>query len=84
MYSYYLFAGLGPQFQKYLWWKKHLTTMQMVQFVIVFLHSSQLLLFECNYPKGIVALLGANALYFLYLFGTFYRRTYFQRSCKDD
>nr|CAD7451027.1 unnamed protein product [Timema bartmani] len=29
MYSYYLFAGLGPQFQKYLWWKKHLTTMQM-------------------------------------------------------
>nr|CAD7434095.1 unnamed protein product [Timema monikensis] len=83
MYSYYLFAGLGPRFQKYLWWKKHLTTMQMVrfqysrlgvdlvsievQFVIVFLHSSQLLLFECNYPKGIVALLGVNALYFLYL-----------------
>nr|CAD7419017.1 unnamed protein product [Timema poppensis] len=58
--------------------------MQMVQFVIVFLHSSQLLLFECNYPKGIVALLGVNALYFLYLFGTFYRRTYFQRSCKKD
>nr|CAD7267403.1 unnamed protein product [Timema shepardi] len=84
MYSYYLFAGLGPRFQKYLWWKKHLTTMQMVQFVIVFLHSSQLLLFECNYPKGIVALLGVNALYFLYLFGTFYRRTYFQRSCKKD
>nr|CAD7207234.1 unnamed protein product [Timema douglasi] len=55
-----------------------------VQFVIVFLHSSQLLLFECNYPKGIVALLGVNALYFLYLFGTFYRRTYFQRSCKKD
>nr|CAD7434094.1 unnamed protein product [Timema monikensis] len=32
MYSYYLFAGLGPRFQKYLWWKKHLTTMQMVRF----------------------------------------------------
>lgn len=30
MYSYYLFSALGPQFQKYLWWKKYLTTLQMV------------------------------------------------------
>jgi len=52
-----------------------------VQFVIVFLHSSQLLIYECNYPKFIVFLLLTNAVYFLYLFGTFYRRTY--RSKKD-
>lgn len=30
MYSYYLFTAMGPQFQKYLWWKKYLTTLQMV------------------------------------------------------
>ena len=30
MYSYYLFAAFGPRFQKYLWWKKYLTVMQMV------------------------------------------------------
>jgi elongation of very long chain fatty acids protein 7 len=30
MYSYYLFAAMGPQLQKYLWWKKYLTTLQMV------------------------------------------------------
>lgn len=30
MYSYYFLAALGPQFQKYLWWKKYLTVMQMV------------------------------------------------------
>lgn len=30
MYSYYLFSALGPQFQKYLWWKKYLTALQMV------------------------------------------------------
>lgn len=30
MYSYYLIAALGPQYQKYLWWKKYLTTIQMV------------------------------------------------------
>lgn len=30
MYSYYLIAALGPKYQKYLWWKKYLTTIQMV------------------------------------------------------
>jgi GNS1/SUR4 family. len=30
MYTYYLLAALGPQYQQYLWWKKHLTTLQMV------------------------------------------------------
>src|SRR5436189_3395297 len=30
MYGYYLLAALGPQMQKYLWWKKYITTMQIV------------------------------------------------------
>lgn len=30
MYSYYLFAAMGPQFQRFLWWKKYLTALQMV------------------------------------------------------
>ncbi|VVC97237.1 unnamed protein product [Leptidea sinapis] len=29
MYSYYLLAALGPNVQKYLWWKKYLTAIQM-------------------------------------------------------
>jgi len=33
MYSYYLLAALGPSVQKYLWWKKYITTMQMVRHV---------------------------------------------------
>jgi hypothetical protein len=31
MYSYYLLAALGPTVQKYLWWKKYITTLQMVR-----------------------------------------------------
>lgn len=31
MYSYYLFSALGEQYQKYLWWKKYLTALQMVR-----------------------------------------------------
>ena len=30
MYTYYGLAALGPQYQKYLWWKKYMTTMQIV------------------------------------------------------
>ena len=41
MYLYYFLAACGPSVQKYLWWKKYLTTMQMVQFVLVFLHALQ-------------------------------------------
>lgn len=30
MYLYYGLASCGPKIQKYLWWKKYLTIIQMV------------------------------------------------------
>ena len=30
MYSYYALSSLGPQVQKYLWWKRHITHIQLV------------------------------------------------------
>ncbi len=42
MYTYYLVAALGPKYQKYIWWKQHMTTIQMVQFVAIMAHSFQL------------------------------------------
>ena len=30
MYAYYMLSAMGPEYQKYLWWKKHLTTVQLV------------------------------------------------------
>nr|CAH7747774.1 unnamed protein product [Callosobruchus chinensis] len=30
MYFYYMIAAMGPKYQKYIWWKKYLTTFQMV------------------------------------------------------
>lgn len=30
MYTYYMVSAMGPEYQKYLWWKKHLTTVQLV------------------------------------------------------
>jgi hypothetical protein len=30
MYFYYGLSSAGPRFQKYLWWKKYLTAVQLV------------------------------------------------------
>lgn len=30
MYFYYMVAAMGPKYQKFIWWKKYLTTFQMV------------------------------------------------------
>lgn len=32
MYFYYGLSAAGPQFQKYLWWKKYMTAIQLVIF----------------------------------------------------
>ncbi|BES97551.1 elongation of very long chain fatty acids protein [Nesidiocoris tenuis] len=34
MYGYYFLAAFGPAIQKYLWWKKYITTIQIIQFLI--------------------------------------------------
>ncbi|XP_031364095.1 elongation of very long chain fatty acids protein AAEL008004-like [Apis dorsata] len=80
MYAYYFLAALGPKVQRFLWWKKYLTTMQMVQFVLVIIHAFQLLFIECNYPKIFVWWIGTHAIMFYFLFRNFYTQTYKKKS----
>ncbi|XP_076249437.1 very long chain fatty acid elongase AAEL008004 [Calliopsis andreniformis] len=79
MYSYYLLAALGPRIQPYLWWKKYLTTLQMIQFVLVMVHAFQLLFIDCNYPKAFVWWIGLHAVMFYFLFRDFYVQAYRKR-----
>lgn len=30
MYFYYMLSAMGPQYQKYLWWKRYMTELQIV------------------------------------------------------
>lgn len=76
MYSYYMLSACGPRMQKYLWWKKYLTTLQMVQFTMVMVHAFQLLFIECNYPKVFVWFIGMHAVMFFFLFNDFYKQAY--------
>ena len=72
MYTYYLLAAMGPKYQKYIWWKKHLTLIQMIQFGIVFIHSAQALYFDCNFPKVFLWTMFFNSIMFFCLFSNFY------------
>lgn len=76
MYTYYLFSAMGPEYYKYLWWKKYLTTLQMAQFILIMLHAFQLLFIDCNYPKAFVWWIGMHAIMFFFLFKEFYKQSY--------
>uniref|UniRef100_A0A182IZH8 Elongation of very long chain fatty acids protein n=1 Tax=Anopheles atroparvus TaxID=41427 RepID=A0A182IZH8_ANOAO len=81
MYAYYMLAAMGPKVQKYLWWKRYLTVMQIVQFIIVFFHTVQVQFQpSCGYPKSIAALLTLNAGLFIYMFSSFYVHSYIRKS----
>ncbi|KAK3930366.1 Elongation of very long chain fatty acids protein AAEL008004 [Frankliniella fusca] len=75
MYFYYMLAAI-PGTQRYLGWKPWVTIVQLVQFVIVFFHASQPLYRQCDYSKVLAGILTVNSVLFMYMFGSFYYRTY--------
>ena len=80
MYFYYMMAAMGPQYQKYIWWKRHMTNLQMIQFIAIFIHGSQLLIKnDCNYPTAFGYFIAAHAVLFFVLFAQFYVREYLDR-----
>ncbi|XP_050498445.1 elongation of very long chain fatty acids protein AAEL008004 isoform X2 [Diabrotica virgifera virgifera] len=76
MYFYYMVAAMGPEYQKYIWWKKYLTSLQLVQFVAIFAHQFQLMFVECNYPKAFMVWIALHGIMFLFLFSDFYKVKY--------
>lgn len=80
MYSYYFLAALGPRVQRYLWWKQHLTKLQMAQFIVFIAHSSQPLLIDCQYPKVYCWIILGHGCLYLLLFANFYTRAYLSQA----
>lgn len=78
MYFYYLLSAAGPRFQKYLWWKKHMTAIQLTQFVLVCIHISQYYFMEkCDYQIPLwIHLIWMYAVFFLFLFSNFWIQAY--------
>ncbi|KGL84271.1 Elongation of very long chain fatty acids protein 7 [Tinamus guttatus] len=66
MYTYYGICSLGPAYHKYLWWKKHMTTIQLVQFIMVTGHIGQIYVMEdCQYQYPIF-------MFIIWLYGSLF------------
>lgn len=78
MYGYYFLATFRSA-QKFLWWKRHLTESQILQFILSMIHFSFQGLSSCQYPR-ILAVIGFTFnLVFLILFCDFYYHSYMKK-----
>ncbi|XP_020287680.1 elongation of very long chain fatty acids protein AAEL008004-like [Pseudomyrmex gracilis] len=76
MYSYYLIAALGSKYRKYLWWKKYMTWIQLIQFGIMLCYLLFTLVIDCRMPKVLTYFFVTHVIIFIYLFSDFYRKAY--------
>jgi len=80
MYSYYGVAALGPEYQKYLWWKKYLTKIQLAQFCAGIYHASQSAWQGgCGFPMWMNYALMFYATTILMFFLNFYFHAYMKK-----
>eukprot|EP00090_Calanus_glacialis_P001986 TRINITY_DN1148_c1_g1_i2.p1 TRINITY_DN1148_c1_g1~~TRINITY_DN1148_c1_g1_i2.p1 ORF type:complete len:291 (-),score=49.13 TRINITY_DN1148_c1_g1_i2:212-1084(-) len=84
MYFYYLMSAMGPEVQKYLWWKRYLTTLQLGQFVTFFVHASLPLFIECDFPKIFSYVILFHGGMFFLLFANFYIQSYVKKGGKSS
>ncbi|XP_025425486.1 elongation of very long chain fatty acids protein 1-like [Sipha flava] len=76
MYSYYFLTLLNPEYKK-AWWKKYLTLLQLIQFVVTGIHAL-ISLFEpnCDFPRIILMVAIPQDIFMFILFWDFYKKSY--------
>ncbi|KPJ18108.1 Elongation of very long chain fatty acids protein 4 [Papilio machaon] len=77
MYTYYLLTVWDESYKKSIWWKKHVTQIQIVQFTILLVHFTALVLAkDCSIPRQPAYILIPQNLFMFLLFSEFYYKTY--------
>jgi hypothetical protein len=86
MYSYYFVAALGPQYQKYLWWKRYLTNLQIAQFLAGIIKEVGIFsgVSTCDYPWQVSLVTTAILTLFLGLFSNFYWQEYISKKNRKN
>lgn len=74
--------------QKYLWWKKYITQIQIIQFVFLFAYGVFFYFFQQGYASFYTYNMLIQSVIYMVLFSRFYLRTYRkspqQKLVKDD
>ncbi|KAH8303601.1 hypothetical protein KR018_006312 [Drosophila ironensis] len=76
MYGYYALSSLGPRVQRFLWWKRYLTCLQLLQFAFGVLWGTQAIFRRCEMGNKALFTGTLYMIPFLYLFGKFYSKNY--------
>jgi hypothetical protein len=84
MYSYYTLSTLGQKVQKYLWWKRYLTQLQLVQFAIFVIYGIFVKILDIKYPDILYYFTISNVVLFIYLFFSFYLKSYVKSEPKKQ
>ncbi|CAF0937460.1 unnamed protein product [Rotaria sordida] len=79
MYAYYGLSVI-PSLRSKLWWKRYITMFQLIQFVLIFIHTFHAIFTGCNYPLWGSWMLGGYMIIMLILFTNFYIHEYITRS----
>lgn len=75
MYSYYALATFGHKIQRYLWWKRYLTQLQLVQFFACFCYGCLMAIMFNNMPQ-LFFWIGYSQNPIFYMFYQFYQNSY--------
>ena len=82
MYTYYALAAFGPSIQKYLWWKRYITQVQLAQFVVFFIYGLTYLIKQRGWPTILICTSLAQPPLYLFMFTSFYLNTYCNTGAK--
>jgi len=77
MYTYYTLSTFGPKVRPYLWWKKYLTQMQILQIFGAVIHLFYIgIVPTCKVPRLLFVFAVLQGLFILTLFCLFYLNSY--------
>lgn len=80
MYFYYFLTSVSDKYKGNVWWKKHITQLQIIQFGLIFLQWF-VLVFQpnCAFPKWPLFVLLPQNLFMFMLFLDFYYHAYIKK-----
>lgn len=84
MYTYYGLSALGPAVQKFLWWKRYLTIIQLIQFFVGVSIGIHLISSGCQFTRWMQYVFSGYAFSFIILFGNFYLHEYTKKQKRQQ
>ncbi|XP_062549403.1 elongation of very long chain fatty acids protein 4-like [Armigeres subalbatus] len=80
MYYYYFLTSISPKYKGNVWWKKHITQLQIIQFGAIFLQWF-VLVFQpnCDFPNWPLFIILPQNLFMFLLFLDFYYKAYIKK-----